>query len=202
ELECQWLNARIALAETDGLEPLIVQRWLTGERLPPPCEAPFQWLRDRGAMTDELVEQRVRLLLANGPASFARTVARRLPAAKAEPLLRWAALIEQPQRSIDELIAAPRTPVEDRALADGWRRLARSNPEAALERFRALERSRDLDSRTTSQLALSLALGLAWDRRGQAALETFRDVRDGDFDDAARGWQARAALWTGEWRTA
>src|SRR5690606_422188 len=25
---------------------------------------------------------------------------------------------------------------------------------------------------------------------------------DDDFDDAARGWQARAALWTGEWRIA
>src|SRR5690606_38096169 len=104
ELECQWLNARITLGETEGLEPLFAARWLTGERRPAPCEPVFQWLRDRGAMTDDLVERRVRLLLANGQASFARTVARRLPAAKAEPLLRWAALIEQPQLGIDELI--------------------------------------------------------------------------------------------------
>jgi soluble lytic murein transglycosylase len=105
-LRCQALRARIALGLVTGIAREIVAAWLTGNRLPTECEPAFEWLRGEGLLTDDLVAQRVVLLLRNGQAGFARVIARSLPAGKAAPLLQWADLLEKPLDSIDALLAA------------------------------------------------------------------------------------------------
>src|SRR5690606_18047233 len=47
--------------------------------------------------------------------------------------------------------------------------------------------------------ALALALPLSWDRDADA-LAYFARVDTADFDDTAREWQIRAALWAGDWK--
>ncbi|HEU4620052.1 MAG TPA: transglycosylase SLT domain-containing protein [Gammaproteobacteria bacterium] len=200
-LRCQAFSARIALGLVEGIAPEIVAVWLTGRRLPQECEPVFEWLRKEGPLTDEIVERRVVLLLENGEASFARLIARRLPDAKAAPLLAWASLIEKPRASIDALLAAPDKSVDRTALLDGWSRLARDDPDAALERYEPLVEALDLDASDASQLAVSLALGLAWDRRPEA-LDYFARAKAQDVDDYALAWRTRAALWTDDWRLA
>src|SRR5690606_175380 len=125
-------------------------------------------------------------------------IAARLPRDKAAPLLRWAALLENPQREIDALIAAPQTEVETQALLAGWAKLARADRSAGKARLDRLIRARKLDDRTASPFALALALPLSWDRDPQT-LAYFARVDAADFDDTAREWQARAALWAGDW---
>lgn len=198
-LQCRWLAARIELRDTAGLSAAIADRWLTAERLPPVCEPVFEWLRAQNAMTDELIERRVRLLLENGQAAFARTIARRLPAERSAPYSRWAELLERPHHAIDAVLAAPTEQrLFDAALLAGWRKLARNDPDAALARHTELVKR--LDAKAADRYTLVLALGLAWDRRARDALEAFADVASGDLDDYALGWRARAALWAGDWR--
>jgi soluble lytic murein transglycosylase len=50
-------------------------------------------------------------------------------------------------------------------------------------------------------LALALAMALAWDRDADT-LRYFARVDPSDFDDNAREWQARAALWARDWKQA
>jgi soluble lytic murein transglycosylase len=83
-------------------------------------------------------------------------------------------------------------------LLDGWSRLARDNPEAALGLYDLLVSAEGLDPESASPYALALAFGLAWDRRSEA-LDYFARVSAGDMDDYALEWQARAALWAGDW---
>ena len=200
-LRCLTLQARIALDDIEDIAPEIVDVWLTGRRLPLDCEPVFEWLRGEGLMTADLIEQRVRLLLENGNAEFARVIARRLPAERAAPWLKWADLIERPRDTLDALIASPATPLPAGALVDGWRRLARNRPADALERFPAFVRAFDLDGDEKSRAALALALGLAWDRRSES-LELFAEVMPEHLDDYALGWLARAALWSGDFARA
>ncbi len=200
-LRCRALEARIGLGRTHGLAAAIAHIWLTPEQLPPECEAPFDWLRAQGALTDDLIERRVELLLENGRADFARIIARALPDRRAAPLLRWAALLSEPRETIDALLAGPSSGVRLEALEAGWQRLARDEPAAALERYAPLVAGLGLDAAAASRLARALALGLAWDRRPEA-LEYFARVADADLDDYALAWRTRAALWAGDWALA
>lgn len=196
-LECQSFTARIELDRTQDLEQRVARRWLTPRSLMD-CERAFDWLRSRNALTPDLIEQRVRLALEDNNPGFARQIAGQLEPARAAPLLEWAALLENPQRRIDALIAAPDKPVTDAALFAGWARLARRDRDAALERYEKLIRARRIATEAASPYALELAMALAWDRRPEA-LHFFAKVSPADLDDYALEWRTRAALWAQKW---
>jgi soluble lytic murein transglycosylase len=197
-LECQNFSARIALDRTGDLAPLIAKRWLTPRSLPD-CERAFDWLRGQNALSAELIEQRARMALKEANSGFAREMAAFLPPERAAPLLQWASLLEEPQRQIEALIAAPSTAVEDEALLAGWTRYSRSNRDLAMRRFDAFTRARGLTEQAASRYALALALALSWDRNPEA-LRYFDRVAAVDLDDYALEWQARAAIWSSDWR--
>jgi len=197
-LRCDLLQARIALEQTRDLAPAIVEQWLSPRDLPAECEPPFDWLRARKLLPASLVDQRARLALAAGNSRLAQSLSRGLPPDVAAPLRQWAALIEQPQREIDRLIAEPGRTVESAALLDGWQRLAKSDPDAALQRLQPLLEARKLDAAAASPYQRALALGLAWSRRPEA-LAYFARVAPADLDDRTAEWQVRAALWAGDW---
>jgi soluble lytic murein transglycosylase len=200
-LRCHALAARAALGRHAGLEAAIVEQWLTPYSLPDPCDPVFDWLRTRKALTAELIERRARMALEAGEPQLARYLAKSLPERDAAPIVQWAALIERPERSVDELLAHPERDAEPAALLAGWTRLARSDPEGAASRYPSLVDTRHLDSRDASPYALATALGLAWSR-SPGALEFFARVQETDFNDTAREWHARAALWAGDWSRA
>jgi soluble lytic murein transglycosylase len=197
-LECQSFTARIELGRIDDLVPLIAKRWLTPRSLPD-CERAFEWLRAQDALTPELIEQRARMALKEENSGFAREIAAFLPADRAAPVLQWAALLEEPQRQIEALIAAPSTTVEDDALLAGWTRYARRDRDLAMRRFDAFTRARGFTETTASRYALALALALSWDRNPDA-LRYFDRVAAVDLDDYALEWEARASIWNSDWR--
>lgn len=199
ELRCQALQARLALGRLDGLQADARSAWLTPQSAPDACDPVFDWLRAQGALTPALVEERARLALASGEARLARWLARSLPEEAAAPIRDWATLIERPREAIDAAIHSPAVGVEAAALLDGYTRLARRDPQAARERYRALVRARDLDDAAASPYARALALGLAWSRQREA-LDWFERVAPADRDDLVWEWWARAALWRGDWR--
>ena len=199
-LECEHLNARIAVGDVAGLAPAIVERWLAPYRLPPECESAFQWLRGQGALSEALVLERATLLLDAGEARFARVIARRLPAEATAAVLERADFIEDPARMLDALVADPGREVADEVVLGAWTRLARNDPVRALARFETLA-ARSGEPEQASRLARARALGLAGDRRPEAGAY-FARVAPEDLDDYALEWRTRAALWAGDWDTA
>jgi soluble lytic murein transglycosylase len=196
-LRCQALTARIATAQTAQLGPQLVRQWLTTHEIPE-CEGPYAWGADHGLITADLIERRARLALQAGNTGLARKLLARLPAEQAAPWLQWAALLEAPQLNIDALLAAPGTAVPADALLAGWSRLARQNPDAAVERYAQLVRTRNFSAELASPFALATALPLAW-RRDARAEDFFGRVSTHDLDDTALEWRARAAMWAGNW---
>ncbi|MET0292127.1 MAG: hypothetical protein ABW136_07140, partial [Steroidobacteraceae bacterium] len=199
-LRCHGFAARIETQQADGISADVAKAWLTPRSLPE-CERAFERLRSAGGLDAALIEQRVRLALQENNASLARQLAQQLPPDRSAPLLQWAALLENPKREIDALIASPQIAVETPTLLAGWARLARADRSAARQRFEPLMTSRGFDARAASPFALALALPLSWDRDADA-LGYFARVDAANFDDTAREWQARAALWAGDWNQA
>ena len=199
---CNAYAARVALARTEGLGELAIAEWNVPKSLPPACDPTVDWLRARGLLTPELIERRARAALSAGEAGLARFLAGSLPATAAAPIVQWAGLIEKPRESVEALIALPDTTVEPAALQDGWRRYARSDAEAAADRYPALLEARRLDgAEAASPYALAVAVQLALSRKPRA-LEFFAIAQPGDFDERAWEWQVRAALWAGDWTRA
>ena len=134
-LRCHALAARAALERLDGLEQDIAAQWLAPQSVPDACNPAFDWLRARGVLTAALIEERARLALAAGNPQLARYLSRFLSERTAAPLLQWAALIEHPERAIDELIEHGDREVEPAALLAGWTVLARRDAEGAASRY-------------------------------------------------------------------
>lgn len=197
-LRCNSFSARIASGQTDNLTLDIARQYLTPSGLPD-CEGAFDWMRTQNALTPDLIEQRVRNALENNNPAFAKQIAASLPTDRAAPLLRWAALLENPQKPVDALIASPTLEVEPKAQLAGWTRLARIDRDGAIRRYESFVRARGLSEETASPYALALALALSWDRRPEA-LSYFKRALPKDFDESAREWHARAALWAGDWK--
>jgi soluble lytic murein transglycosylase len=197
---CQSFTARIELGKIEGLARDIAREWLTPRSLPE-CERPFAWLNANGLLTPDLIEKRVRLALESDNVAFARQIIPQLPADRVGPYLQWASLLDQPQRSLDALIASPDVAVDPAALLAGWKRLARTSASAARARYPGLMSARGLSGETASPYALALALSLAWNH-DPAALEYFNLVASADFDDSALEWRARAAILAGDWKQA
>jgi soluble lytic murein transglycosylase len=199
-LRCQSFVARIALNRTDGLVRDISAQWLT-PRSVQECKVPFDWMKEQGVLTTDLIEQRARLALKAGDAPFARQMIELLPADRAAPLTQWAGLLEKPQPNIDALIASPGTAVDGATLLAGWTRLARVDPTGARERYAQFVRARDLSGASASPYARTLALRLAFNR-DPAALDFFPLVAASDRDIQTLEWWTRAALWSGNWKLA
>lgn len=195
--QCQYLEARIETEQLEGLAPLIVARWLTGSQLPIECEPVFQWLRDEGLLTDAHIEQRLTLLLENGQAGFARIIARRLPPEREVVWSSRARFVDAPRRALDAWLDDPALETDMAVVLDGWSRLSRNEPLAALDRAESMLAT--AGSAHASAIALSLALGLAWDRQPEA-ISWFARVAASDLDDYAKSWLVRAALWAGDWQ--
>jgi soluble lytic murein transglycosylase len=196
-LRCQALTAKIATGRTAQLGPSLVHQWLTTREVPE-CERAFAWGAAQGIITADLVERRARMALEAGNTALAKPLIGRLPADQAAPLRLWAQLLDSPQRTLDLLLNQPTTAVPPEALRAGWSRLAREDPDAAVDRYAQLVRTRRLTSESTSAFALDLALPLAWQRDARAE-DFFARVSTHDLDDSALEWRARAALWAGNW---
>jgi soluble lytic murein transglycosylase len=199
-LRCQSFVARIALNKTDGLVRDISTQWLTPRSLPE-CKVPFDWMKEQGVLTTDLIEQRARLALKGGDAPFARQIIAMLPPERAVALTQWASLLEKPQQNIDALIASPDKPVDGEALLAGWSRLARVDVTAARDRYAQFVRARGLTGQNASPYVRTLALRLAFNR-DPAALEYFPQIAAADRDVQTLEWWARAALWSGDWKLA
>ncbi len=77
-------------------------------------------------------------------------------------------------------------------------RLARQDPDAAVDRYAQLVRTRNLTSESASAFALAVALPLAWGRDARAE-DFFARVSTHELDDNVLEWRARAAMWAGNW---
>jgi soluble lytic murein transglycosylase len=196
-LRCQAFTARIATGQTAQLGPSLVRQWLTLREVPE-CDGPYAWGVDHGIITADLIERRARLALQAGNTAIAKPLIARLPAPQALPLQQWAALLDTPLRTVDALLHEPTTPVLPEALLAGWVRLARQDPDAAVDRYAQLVRTRNLTSESASAFALAVAMPLAWGRDARAE-DYFARVGSHELDDNVLEWRARAAMWAGNW---
>lgn len=196
-LICHYFQARIATtSEPASLAQELRDFWQDAPQKPQACVAPFAWLKERGELTQEVVERRTRKALADGNLELADWLTDLLPPAPAAPLRQWARLLRNPDAELEAIAATPQAAFEWDALRAGFRKLAARDPDRAAQRLQQLDRARFSDEQYL-ELQRRTALGLAWDRRAEA-IDWFRRLPDAAVDTEVQEWRVRAALWNGD----
>ena len=198
-LRCRYLAARAQLGETDGLAEAARDLWLAGESQPPDCDPAFALLYRSPLFTDDLVWRRIGLAIDAGEVALARVLSRRLAAAGDRTLIeRWIQVHQQPAKHLDALTREPDRPRLRTVLAQGVRRLARKDLDAAL-RIWSEQRARfafSVAEQGEVDLDLAVRAARADDPR---ALDLFGRVPVAWLDTKADELRLRAAVMRQDW---
>ena len=198
---CLRLAGRLASGDTAGLAAEALTRWRQPQTSPPECAPVFDWLRQQGAITPALAEERTRAALAADNGRVARESVDDVPPPRNAPLLQWIDLLRSPQRELDALARDPARTVESRALLAGFARFAIADAAGAAELLPQLMQRQELAAQDKGQLQRSLALGAAYSRNPDT-LGFFERVPAEQLDVNAQEWRVRAALLAGNFRQA
>jgi len=193
ELQCDALQARLALGRpldfTRDVEPL----WLSATALPESCDGVMRWARDGGKLTGALIWNRIDLAARAGNAGVVKMLATMLDGADGVAAQRVAAAITDPAKSLDEAAVWTDAPPDRAAVTVAFERLARRNSDLAETQWAKLgakfKLDRDQRGRVLRALAVYRATSYAPD--AQARLDALPSELS---DDATREWRVRVAL--------
>lgn len=200
-LKCQTLRARMALRPEDDAKAALTALWLTPQEMPSVCDELWATMESRQWLTTELIEQRAQLALDNGKTALVKSLAQRLPTARARAWTAAAQLMESPSSELPRRLRDGVLPPDNGTVLAAFTRMTRRDSRAALE-WLPLLRSQERWSETERhRLTREVAQGLAMDHKPQA-VALFREVPDAELDAVAHEWRIRAALWAGDWSQA
>jgi soluble lytic murein transglycosylase len=200
-LICDRLLGRLATGDTAGLAGAALQRWMLPQKQPAECTGVFAWLRQQGLLTPALAETRTRAALTADNPRLAREFAVDVPLNLRAALLQWSDLLESPRSALTVLATHPSLPVDPEALAAGFDKLARSDPQVAMDLLPRLSARGGLTPAIQARLARTAALRIAYEHNPRA-IAAFDALPAEAIDAQVQEWRARAALWTGAYAKA
>ncbi len=200
-LICDRLEGRLSTRDTQGLVAAALARWMVPQKAPAECAGVFAWLRQQGALTAALAENRTRAALSADLPRLAREFAADVPLDRRAALLQWSDLLDSPRAALNVLATHPSLTAEPEALAAGFEKLARAEPGHALDLLPKLTAREGVPPEIKDRLARAAALGAAYDRDPRA-IAAFDDLPSAAVDAQVQEWRVRAALWNGDFARA
>ncbi len=194
ELLCYRLQARQAREEdvSASARPL----WLQGSAQPDSCAPVFDALRRSGALTETDVWQRIRLALAAGNVTLAKSLGAYLPAKARLDGKLLDAIVRNPQRHLGTKSLPLKTRAQRELAVFAVMRLAQTLPAVAANRLERFESALPPEDRVYAwgQVATAAAL-----RHRPETLEWYKRTDDRQLTDRQLGWKARSAMRVGAW---
>jgi soluble lytic murein transglycosylase len=195
-LGCHYLTALIHSGHSDLAMAQTEQLWLHGASRPDACDAVFENWRKQGMLTPELVWRRIALAMENGETGLAGHLGNYLAGDDKKWLNRWLAMRNNPRAGL--LSLSGNHPYRDSIIAYGLRRLGNSNPEAALDTWRQLQKKFEFTAagRCLIEQDLGRALEIA---PGDQVYTFFLDSGDCIEQHYLQASRLRAALLRQDW---
>lgn len=199
-LSCLHRQALLNLGHDDEALRGVEQIWLSGRSLPDACDPVLDAWRKAGQLSTELAWGRFSLAMEAGQPGLARYISRYLPEAERAWAQRWLDLYRRPAQAGRMEWKAGDHPRAAAMLVHTWTRLARQEPEQALEMWQRYGQAQELPEAERLAVERTLALRLVL-RTGAESLPHLAGLPAEVFDAQLREWQVRAALSAGDWQT-
>jgi soluble lytic murein transglycosylase len=197
-VRCHYANALIQTGRRDEGSRQMQKLWLTGDALPDACDAAARAWQAAGGLTPTLTWERIVLAFDKGNETAARAAGNLLPAADEAWLERWFRLRKTPQLALDPGEFGASHPARDDMLADGVRRIARTDPMQALDAWETLRARYPFSPEAQRRAELHLAIALAREDSPRA-FDFIRNLKPAADDLLLQEARVRAALLHYRW---
>jgi soluble lytic murein transglycosylase len=201
ELQCDALQARIALGQTPDFEHDVTPLWLSTTALPAACDAAVAWARQRGKLTPALIWQRINLAAGVAHSELVATLASMLDGDERTAAERMALALRDPAAAMTQSLTWPDKPHARDALVLAFERLARRDSDTAETQWARLATHFHFDAEQRGRILRAIAVYRA-SSYAPDALARLNALPADAADDAAREWHVRLALAAQDWKTA
>ncbi len=193
ELQCDALQARLALGQTPDFKRDVEPLWLSPVALPSACDTAVRWAREHGKLTPELVWKRIDVAARAGTGGLVSTLAVLLDGTERSAAERMAMAVSDPAKALNDAGAWTDTPRTREAMALAFERLARRNSELAETQWAKLESRFHFDAGQRGRVLRALAIYRATSYAPDA-LARLEALPADLTDDTTREWRVRMAL--------
>ena len=200
ELQCDALQARIALGQAPDFQRDIMPLWLSTNTLPAACDAALNWAKQGGKLAPGLVWQRIDLAAKAAHADLVSALAGMLEGNERSAAERMALALSDPAAALNQAAAWPDTPHTRDALVYGFERLARHDSDGAETQWTKLAPKFHFDADQRDRVLHALALYRATSYSPDA-LARLAALPEAAADDATREWHVRVALAAKDWKS-
>ena len=196
--DCFNLQARMLSREAPNAIEEAKNFWLVGKSQPKQCDPIFSWLNKRELMNDELIWQRIDLVMDKGDLKLAKYLAGRLSTEQ----VHWFALLHSVHRAPNKVLTDPDLrkdhPIARKIIAHGVRRWARKDVASAVQAWEQLRQDYKFTYADHIQTQADIALTAAI-RHHPLAAELMNKLPADIKDVEIQQWRARAAMRANDW---
>ncbi len=158
---CLYLSALIETGKSETAMEEVKPIWLSGSSRPKECDPVFEAWIDRGHLSSELVWQRIELTMQKRNTKLATYLGRFLPADEKPWLDLWIQVNRSPGMILDKKRFSSASPVRERILLFGLKRLARERPYKASAAWEVMAPHYPFSNAERYQANRALALAMA-----------------------------------------
>lgn len=157
-LQCDYVQARL-MTGRDTHEALsdAKELWLVGKSQSKKCDPAFEQLYRRGLIDDDLLWERIGLVMKKGRIGLASALAKRLDPADRAWFARWKIMHKKPAQTI-AIFEEPDLPIARKILLHGIKRLARKKFEEANDYWKSFQRRYAFSIQQIGEMQRDLAL--------------------------------------------
>lgn len=201
ELECYARRAQYRQGNREEAFKDLETLWLSNRSLPRECDPLFAAWRETGALTDELLWDRIRLAMSKNQVYLAHYLERFLKPEDRDWISLWREMHRAPDSTLDSPKLKGDAPIVHTILLHGIKRLAKQNPTKAAETWNSLVMNHDFTADETNDAEANIAVALARNNAPEA-MRWLANLHNGNNNDDVRLWRVLTAINQEAWHDA
>ena len=201
ELQCDALQAKLALDQPLDFESDIKPLWLTPKVLPGACDSVMQWAQSKNKLTTALIWERINLASQAGQADLVASLASMLDGAEKTAADHTAAAIRDPSAALNDAQNWPDGAHNRDAIVIALTRQARRDSDGANAQWNSLTSKFHFDATQRGSVLRTIAVHSA-SSYAPDALARLEAVPASADDDTSHEWRVRTAIAAQDWKRA
>lgn len=204
QLQCYFASALIKTKQTDSAYAVLEGLWLTGKSLPRQCDNAIKHWSKSGALSNELVWQRIHLSMNAGRSRLARYISRYLPKQERFWVKMWSKIRRNPEylvKAHDYFPDNARPKMLRWMIVDGLSRMARKEPIKAAPLWQKLESIYAFKPLERERILRRLSIALLKDNSDEAQ-SWISTLKINLVDDKLSSWHVMTAIGDQDWASA